>query len=153
MLELTAVLALRGRVGVLDGGNGFDAYRVARFLRRHTSQLTETLSRIHVARVFTCYQMITLLEETPTSNIPHLLLDFLAPFYDENVPAAESYRLLGRALGQLARLRKTAPVLVSVHPPRVQQPDRDQLIEPLLEMADHVLIREAPRPDPPARLV
>ncbi|NJN44425.1 MAG: hypothetical protein HC806_06705 [Anaerolineae bacterium] len=42
MLELTALLALRGRVGVLDGGNSFDAYQVARLLRRRTSQLTET---------------------------------------------------------------------------------------------------------------
>ena len=153
MLELTALLALRGRVGVLDGGNSFDAYQVARLLRRRTSQLTEALSRIHVARVFTCYQMLTLLEETPASAIPHLILDFLATFYDESVTPAESYRLLGVALGHLNRLRKFAPVIISVHPPRVHQPDRERLVEALLEIADHVFIRETPRPDPPERLL
>ncbi|MCB9135812.1 MAG: hypothetical protein H6636_10330 [Anaerolineales bacterium] len=153
MLELTALLALRGRVGVLDGGNSFDAYQIARFLRRRTAQLTETLSRIHVARVFTCYQMLTLLEETPASNIPQLILDFLATFYDESISAAESYRLLGVALGHLNRLRKSAPVIVSIHPPRVHQPDRERLVEALLDIADHVFIRETPRPDPPARLL
>lgn len=153
MLETTALLALRGRVGVLDGGNSFDAYQVARFLRRRTSQLSEALSRIHVARVFTCYQMLTLLEETPVSNIPLLILDFLATFYDESVSVAESYRLLGVALGHLNRLRKSAPVILSIHPPQVHQPDRERLVEALLDIADHVFIRETPRPDPPMRLL
>ncbi len=153
MLELTALLALRGRVGVLDGGNGFDAFLVARMLRRRTAQLTETLSRIHVSRVFTCYQMVTLLEEIPSSVIPHLILDFLATFNDESVSATESYRLLSVALGHLNRLRKFAPVIVSVHPARVHQPDRERLVEALLEIADHVFVREMPRAHPPAQLL
>jgi hypothetical protein len=137
----------------LDGGSGFDAFLVARMLRRRTAQLTETLSRIHVSRVFTCYQMVTLLEEIPSSVIPHLILDFLATFNDESVSATESYRLLSVALGHLNRLRKFAPVIVSVHPARVHQPDRERLVEALLEIADHVFVREMPRPDPPAQLL
>jgi len=50
MIELTAMLALRGPVQILDGGNSFDAYRVARLVRRQTPHLAETLERVQVAR-------------------------------------------------------------------------------------------------------
>ncbi|NJN44424.1 MAG: hypothetical protein HC806_06700 [Anaerolineae bacterium] len=66
--------------------------------------------------------MLTLLEETPASAIPHLILDFLATFYDESVSAAESYRLLSVAIGHLNRLRKFAPLIISVHPARFTNP-------------------------------
>lgn len=153
MLELTALFALRGRVGVVDGGNTFDASRVARLLRRQTAQVTQALSRIHVARVFTCYQMITLLEEIPASTIPNMILDFLTPFNDETISTAESYRLMSVALGHLNRIRKLAPVIVSVHPPRIQQPDRDRLVEALLDIADYVFVQETPRPNSAMRLL
>jgi hypothetical protein len=153
MLELIARLALAGQVSVIDGGNTFDAAHVARHLRRQTTQLTQTLSRMQVTRVFICYQMVTLLEETPASPIPHVILDALVPFYDESVPPADCFRLLSVALGHLHRLRKFAPVIVSVHPARFHQPDRDQLVEPLLALADYVFLQETPRANPPVRLL
>lgn len=64
MLEMSALLALRGPVRVLDNGNSYNALYVARFIRQQTVRLDDALSRIAVARAFTCYQVITLLEET-----------------------------------------------------------------------------------------
>ncbi|MCP4418017.1 MAG: hypothetical protein GY805_15450, partial [Chloroflexi bacterium] len=82
MLELSAVLALRGSVRVLDGGNSYDALYVARYIRRHTVQMDETLKRISVARAFTCYQMVTLLQQTAVFPSPTLVLDLLTTFGD-----------------------------------------------------------------------
>jgi len=140
MLELTARLAALGPVRVLDGGNSFNALRVARLLRRQTAKLNEALNRITVARAFTCYQVVTLFESTPSAPSPQLVLDLLATFYDENVTLRESRRLLGRVLFHIKRLQDIAPVVVSVRPP--PQPERAGLLDLLMKAADQTLMKE-----------
>ena len=142
MLELSVQLALRGSVRVLDGGNSYNALYVARYIRRHTVQLEETLNRITVARSFTCYQVVTLLAETAASPHPTLILDLLATFYDESVDIREAHRLLRQVMIQLNRLRRLAPVIVSLRPAPPHQPDRAGLSQPLEKLADHLLLRE-----------
>jgi hypothetical protein len=71
MLTLAAHLALGGPLQVLDGGNRFNAYIVARQLRRLSTfdearsspDLRSCLDRIRVARAFTCYQMAALIDQ------------------------------------------------------------------------------------------
>ena len=138
MLELAARLALTGPLLVLDGGNQFNVYPVARALRRATADLSGALGRIHLARAFTCYQVSVLLAETPISCTPTLVLDLLSTFYDENVSLAESQRLLADGLFHLRRLSQSAPVVVSVHPPGPVCADRLPLVEQLMAAADQV---------------
>ena len=140
MLDFTAILALSGPVRILDAGNRFNPYRVTRAIRRQTPQLDQALARISVARAFTCYQVITLLQETPSTPMPHLVFDLLATFYDQAVSYAESYRLLQIAAGHLLRLRRQAPVIVSVQP---APKDRPGLLHLLKQTADIVLLQEA----------
>ena len=148
MLRTAALLALCGPVRILDGGNSFNAYRVARHLRRQTPHVAEALDRITVARAFTCYQVITLFEQTPATRAPQLVLDMLSTFCDENVSVEESERLLRIVIGHLRRLRRLGPVVVSIQPPR--QPERVGLVHLLKEAADHVYIRTtAPLPPTP----
>ena len=153
MLELTAVLALSGKVRILDGGNSFDAYRVARLVRRHTPHLAETLTRIHIARAFTCYQVVALFAETPVSDSPQLVFDLLTTFYDESVSTPESFRLLRLVLHHINRLRQQAPVIISVRPPPVPQSDRLGLITLLERMATHTFIQPVPVKPIPLRLL
>lgn len=110
----TAHLALRGPVQVLDGGNQFDFHTIARLIRRQTAQLETALKCVAVARAFTCYQMIALLQQQPVSAVPVLVLDLLSTFCDESVPANERLRLLDQGLEQLRRLSRPASVIVSV---------------------------------------
>ncbi len=162
MLELSAVLAQRDAVRVLDGGNSYNALYVARYIRRHTVQLAATLNRITVARAFTCYQMVTLLQETATSACstalshstplsrsvqavspaPTLVLDLLATFGDESIDLGESMRLLRLAIIQLQRLCRLAPVVVSLQP--LRQPERAILMELVMNAATHHFVREMP---------
>ena len=150
MIELTTMLALRGPVRILDGGNCCHAYRVARLVRRQTPRLAETLARIQVARAFTCYQVVTLIRQTPAGPAPQLIFDLLATFYDESVTPEESRRLLGLVLEHLLRLRREAPVAVSVSRP--PQPERAGLVDLLTAAADQVLIRETPTAPAQGRL-
>lgn len=142
MLKVAAGLAQRGPVHILDGGNSFDAFQVARHVRRQTPLLDQALDRIQVARAFTCYQVVTLFTQTPASNTPYLVLDMLATFYDESVSLAESERLLGIVIRHLARLSHFAPVLVSVRPPVM--PERSGLVRILCRVADQVYSEAQP---------
>lgn len=140
--SLTAELALRGAVTVLDGGNGFAAYQIIRMLRKRTHKVDEAANHIFVRRAFTCYQMLTLLEDSPSLQQPYIVLDMLATFYDENVQPKEAGRLLDCCLVQLGRLRLTGPVVITVKP----HPDRSFLLERILSQADDVFELEIPYP-------
>jgi hypothetical protein len=142
LLKLTAVLSLRGSVRVLDCGNRFDVYEVARLVRRQTPQVTETLERISVARAFTCYQVVSLLEDTAAAPEPTVVIDLLATFYDENVAVGEIQRLLYLVLGRLQKLSLAAPVLISLYPPH--RPERAGLVSAVCNVAEHVLVYERP---------
>lgn len=142
LLDLTAVLALRGPVRVLDAGNRFDPYHVTRAIRRQTAQLHEVMGRITVARAFTCYQVITLLQQTPSTPAPHLVFDLLATFSDQAVTYVESMRLLQAGIEQLLRLRRQAPVIVTARSELSGQ--RAGLLRLLKSTADLVLLPDAP---------
>jgi hypothetical protein len=106
--------------------------------------LADILSRISVARAFTCYQMVTLLAETPAVASPQLILDLLATFYDESVSTPESFRLLRVGLTHINRLRQQAPIIISVRPPNVSQSDRLGLLTRLEEVATYTFIQPVP---------
>ncbi len=150
MLTLATKLALAGPLSVLDTGNQFDAYQIARLIRRQTVELNTVLNRLHVARAFTCYQVITLFEQSLNEAQPYMVLDLLSTFYDENVSHQESHRLLQIVISHLKQLRQHVPVVISVNPPR--QKKRLSLIHTLANLADRELIWQTPPPAVPLKL-
>ncbi len=124
---LTAIARLgeRGAVRVMDGGNRFNAYTVARAARGRP----EVLNRITVSRAFTCYQVLSLLEGTPAIQFPFVVLDFLSTFYDDSVQIGERKRLLRACISHLNRLEQAAGGVVSVHPPAVPSPAARELLD------------------------
>jgi hypothetical protein len=119
LLALTARLAEAGPVRVVDGGNRFNVYTVARAARGRS----EVLNRITVSRAFTCYQVLTMLEHASATlvaetadgglvpprlaraiPVPFIVLDLLSTFYDESVQAGERKRLLRACITHLERL-------------------------------------------------
>lgn len=153
MLALVAHLARRGSLRVFDGGNRFNAYIVARHLRRlNTPQISEALQNIHLARAFTCYQMTALLEEASAPSFPTLVLDLLNTFYDESAPLEERRRLAYRCAQQLKRLAQCAVVVVSLRPPQPPIQDGTGLQQIIEAVAEKVWRQEALSPPLPPRL-
>jgi hypothetical protein len=142
MLELAARLAVDQPMRVLDGGNRFNVYPVAKAVRRRTARLEEALGRITLSRAFTCYQLQAQLEESPNSSDPTLLLDMLSTFLDESVPLPESRRLLGKCLPHLHRLASTAPLVVSAKPMTPLSLERQVLLDMLQVAADQCWVLE-----------
>lgn len=151
--QLIARLSLTAPVRVLEGGNAFAAFYLARLIRRQTTQLNEALARITLARAFTCYQVLALLAETVANDLPCFILNLLTTFYDESVTQPESERLLKLAIEHLLRLRERAPVVVSVSLPPKKYAARSGLIRILESVADEILtFSPAPLPTLQPRL-
>jgi hypothetical protein len=127
-------------VRVLDGGNRFNAYTLARAARGRQ----EVLNRITVARAFTCYQVLALLESTPASDGPFVILDLLRTFYDESVQGGERKRLLRACITQMQRLEQAGGGLVSVHPPALASPVAVELLGMLQEAAADTFFVQPP---------
>lgn len=142
MLSLVAALALNGPLLALDANNQFDAYRIARLLRRQTADLDRVLEWVRVARAFTSYQVVALFEQLPAAAIPHVVFDLTATFYDESITPEESRRLLGVVLAHVRRLAEVAPIVISVCPPGNRQ--RANLLAIVAQSADRRLIWETP---------
>lgn len=150
MTLLAARLALTNRVRLVDAGNCFDGYGLARQLRQQTPHWQEALERVSVARAFTCYQVETLLSETVADFSPVLVLNLLDTFYDENVNLTERLRLLNVSLAELRRLHRAASVAVSTCQPTRDQPA--ELLEMLKNAAGQMWDFEEPQPLEPMRL-
>ncbi len=132
VVRLTAFESFRA----LIGNNRFDAYQIARELRRHTREAADYMERIHLARAFTCYQMLTLLRKTTSAPTPTFVIGLLTTFYDENIPAYESLRVLQNCIWELKRLSRSAPLIVSVNP----KEEREELYSTIQNAADVTLI-------------
>lgn len=141
-MVLIAELSLRGAVTIMDGGNRYRPYQVAKLLRTKTVDISTAANRLFSRRAFTCYEMNTLLSSTPSLNQPYLILDLLNTFYDDHVPAYEADRLLKSCLAQIQRLGLSGPVVVTLAPPLAEE--RGFLLEQVCRQADEVIIKEVP---------
>lgn len=138
--ELIAQLSLRGPLTILAGSDWLPGDRLTRSLRRSTVEVGRVLEHVHLARAFTCYQLVDLLAETRADGAPLLVLDFLHTFYDVDIPLAARVKVLKECCRQLQRLAQSKPVAVMLE----QQPARDYTcFYPFLAtIADEILLPE-----------
>ena len=144
LMSILAALALRGRVIVVDGGNCFDGYALARSLQRHTHQVQAALKQVWLSRAFTCYQMVAMLAELPIDGTPVIVLDMLSTFLDENVNLIKRQRLLESSLNLLRRISADAPVAIWGRVRSTPSGEDQQLLTPLLEAAHDIWELETP---------
>jgi hypothetical protein len=101
---------------VVDAANRFDPYGLVREARFRGLTRREALSRVRVARAFTCHQLVRLVEEIlPPALEPGCLVLLLGPvslFYDEQVPLAERRRLFKDLTHLLSRIKSQAALLL-----------------------------------------
>lgn len=113
----------RGRVSLLEGANRFHPYRIGELGRSLGVDATETLRRIRLARAFTAYQMVALVDgwaaearrHPPTLLVAH---DLPALFAADEVPDDERAALLLHVARTLRGLADDvrAPLLLTLDP-------------------------------------
>src|SRR5271170_346091 len=112
-----------GRVSLLEGANRFHPYRVGELGRSLGVDATETLRRIRLARAFTAYQVVALVDgwaaearrHPPTLLVAH---DLPALFAADEVPDDERAALLRHVARTLRTLADDvrAPLLLTLDP-------------------------------------
>ena len=141
LLTACATLAERGPLLVLDCNRRYNPAVVARAARGRP----EITDRIHSQRAFICYEVVKLLQRTPTSRIPALVLDMLASFYDENVQLHMRWFLMENAILHLKRLSGGGGLAVFVQPPPAGS-DSFPLFERFQSAASQVLTYQVQAP-------
>lgn len=143
--SLSPVLSLIGKLAsskpslfVLDGGNCFNVFEVAQAVNGDLA----ILERIKMARGFTCYEVMNLLETTSRANTTIVVLDFLATFYDESIPFAERSQLLTKSLTHLQRLNRENGLWVVAYPPALPSAPATNLIKKLVYASNEIWLPE-----------
>ena len=114
---------VRGRVSLLEGANRFHPYRIGELGRALGIDATRTLAGVRLARAFTAYQMVALVDgwAAETRRHPPTLLvghDLPALFAADEVPYEERTALLRHVARTLALLLRTIhrPLLLTLGP-------------------------------------
>jgi hypothetical protein len=96
----------RQQVKVICGDNRFDPYAVARFAKSQGVRPAAALNSIRVARAFTAYQMVELINRLALDTLGELVVISgpCATFFDDDVALVDAARLFYRALWRIAEL-------------------------------------------------
>jgi len=144
--------ALSGPLVVLDAGNCFNPLRLARSIRRQTVEVTNILDRIQVARAFTCFQVLPLLEQISRPPGPVYILRLLDTFTDEVVPVQERLRTLSQVEAHIQRLCHATELTITLRTPLPQEELLLDWITRLRSRAGHIIAPLLSTPTPPAQL-
>lgn len=125
LLELVyaASASVGGRVSLLEGANRFNPYRIGELGRALGVDATETVERIRLARAFTAYQLVALVDRWGPEirrDRPSLLVGHDLPtlFHDPEIPEEERDGLLRHVARSLRRLseRFAIPLVLTLGP-------------------------------------
>lgn len=115
-----ASAAAGGRLSLIEGANRFPAYRIAERGRAFGVAPAEVLRRVRLARAFTVYQLVAIVDgwareirrSRPTWLVAH---ELPALFYDAECPEEERGPLLGHVAATLRTVAETArrPLLLT----------------------------------------
>ncbi|HEY5984705.1 MAG TPA: hypothetical protein VIU38_14660 [Anaerolineales bacterium] len=135
--ELFATLALRGSFYAIAGGEWLPTYALVQSIRRRTPEVHRVLERVRLARPFTCYQVLDLLEDIRPERDPVLVLDFLHHFYNPDIQPFVRRRVLEQCCTHLQRLALMRPLIVFIE--RLPTEEYRQYFPLVAAMADEVL--------------
>ena len=158
LLELTAILAMRGRVLVFDGGRRFNPFRAAHYVRYYTHDQYPIVERMIVARIESAKEVVPLLRKIPKGKEPLVIMNLLGVFNDKYIKPNIAYKHLHNALLEFRRVKTSRPVFLGITPqPRGERQGMQKIVmkqatetfyqqpnKPLIQ--PHILLKESPVP-------
>jgi hypothetical protein len=119
--DLFAALALRGPFYAIAGGEWLPTYALVQAIRRKTPEVKQVMDRVRLARPFTCYQVLDLLEDIRPERDPIVVLDLLHHFYNPDIQPDVRRRVLEGCCRHLQRLALSRSLLVFVEKLRTEE--------------------------------
>ncbi len=109
--QLVHPIGLNSDTVCIDGGNSFDAYAVSKYAIEHGIEPKLALSRVHISRAFTYFQLASLLTEKLSSALARynsklaIVSDITELFQDPEIKdRQEAYRVFQRVLRSLSAI-------------------------------------------------
>ena len=143
-------IAMSGPALVMDAGNCFNPLRLVRAIRWQTIRINQVLGNIQIARAFTCFQVVALLEQTGKPQGPIFILRPLTTFQDEMAQVYERLRLLREVDRHISRLQEEVAVTVMVKESRLLEEPLIDWLTALERRADEVVFPNLPKVSKPA---
>jgi hypothetical protein len=140
--ELFAALAMRGSFYAIAGGEWVPTYALVQSIRRMTPDVHKILGRVRLARPFTCYQVLDLLEDIRPEPHPILILDFLHHFYNPDIQPPVRRRVLQQSCIHLQNLALLRPVIVLIQ--QMHTEEYRQFFPMVAAAADEILRTDEP---------
>ena len=106
-IRYAAEAACQGHeVVYICGDNRFDPYAIARIAGERKQNRDMALSRVFVARAFTGYQFVELIQRLDPNELarPVIISGICSAFLDEDIPNNDAARLYYRTLSRLTEL-------------------------------------------------
>jgi hypothetical protein len=135
--DLFAAMAMRGSFYAIAGGEWIPTYALVQSIRRRTPHIEQILGRVRLARPFTCYQVLDLLEEIRPERDPILILDFLHHFYNPDIQLSVRRHVFEQCCEHLQRLALSRSLLVFAQ--QMQTEEYGQFFPVLAAAADDIL--------------
>ena len=117
--QLGNPIGLNSSAIFIDGGNRFDAYAASNYAIEYEIEPNHALSRIHISRAFTYFQLVSLLTENLPSALTHysskfaMVSDITGLFQDPEIKdKQEAYRAFQRMLHSLSVVAEITGSLV-----------------------------------------
>jgi hypothetical protein len=126
---LTSILCVRAQlprevgglnsdVIFIDSGNTFNRHQISRIVQRQHLDQKQALSRIHIYRAFTAYQMTTLIMEHLKNIITEfnakliVISDITGLFLSEDVPEEEACRVFSQITAYLQKFARENQLII-----------------------------------------
>jgi hypothetical protein len=121
--QLDRPVGLNSDTIFIDGGNGFDAYAISNYAIEYRIEPNLALSRIHISRAFTYFQLASLLTEKLSgvlrrySSVFAVVSDITELFQDPEIKdKQEAYRVFQRILRSLSAIAEiTGSLLIATN--------------------------------------
>jgi hypothetical protein len=141
-LRITAGAAcLNHRVRFICGDNRFDAYAIARLAKIAGVRAEIALSSIQIARAFTAYQLVELVERLEPDRGDDLIVVSgpCSPFFDEDLSHTDAARLFYRTLWRCVELARGGMKILLVQGKTAACQRRGYFLTDLSRLSDVVL--------------
>jgi hypothetical protein len=120
---------LGSNIVFIDGANTFRLYHITRLARLHQLDPKQVLDRIYISRVFTAYQMTSLIMQKLEDAVKNcnsklvIVADIAAMFLDKDVEDEEAKRIYSQVTTRLSNFaREHQIIIVATYPPHQDSP-------------------------------
>lgn len=126
-------------VRLVCGDNRFNPYVISKFAKANGVRPADALNSILMARAFTAYQLVELINRLEDANDFVIITGICATFCDEDISNNDAARLFYQVFWKLKQLTQSGMSLLLVEPKALPVERRSYFLKDLMQTSEVVL--------------